>query len=226
MIGLIQARMSSTRLPGKVMKKIKDLPLIKYVWDRCKLSNLENWAIVTSEQESDNLLFDFCIKNEISCYRGSLDNVAERFLEATENFGHDSFIRINGDSPLIDPEIINRAINLYSSENYDIVTNAFPKSYPLGQSVEIVRLNTFSSIFSNKMNKDHYEHVTKYIYDNSGNYRIHNFRNFEDMSKYSTAVDTQSDFNKIEKIFHSLIKLKLMPDYSFLDVVELYPNND
>ena len=138
-LAIIQARMSSQRLPGKVLKEVQGRPLLDYVCKRISKSRLlQNTVVATSDHSSDDPVFEYCLNQGIECYRGPLEDVAGRFAGALLNYGAPAFLRISADSPFIDPELIDEAIRHFQSGKYEIVTNVFPRSFPKGQSLEIV----------------------------------------------------------------------------------------
>ena len=169
MLAIIQARLSSKRFPLKVLKNLRGKPLIMHVIDRVKLSKQINRIVVaTSIEKSDDELTDFLSKNGIFCYRGSLNNVANRMLMCASKYNANEFMRINGDSPLIDPEIIDNAALLNKKGNYDLCTNVLLRSFPKGQSVEIIKTKTLKKYILKFSNSDN-EHVTQYFYKNPKN---------------------------------------------------------
>ena len=113
----------------------------------------------------------------------------------------DSFIRINGDSPLIDPELIDLAVKLYKEETCDLLTNIFPRTFPKGQSVEVISSKPFIKFEEFKMTEEQKEHVTKYFYDNAKNFTLKNFKSTTNFSDLNFCIDTQNDLKKIETIF-------------------------
>ena len=117
---IIQARMSSTRLPGKVLITVANKPLIQYLIDRLSLCRmLGDITVATSLAQSDDLLESYCRVTGLQCFRGALDDVAGRFNAVLENYKHDAFVRINADSPLIDPDLIDKGISIFSEGDYE-----------------------------------------------------------------------------------------------------------
>ena len=144
MLCIVQARMSSKRLPGKVLMKIQGKTLIERVVARVSKSKyLTKIIVATSKNKTDLPLRKLCHKKKIECYSGSLTNVANRFLEVLNKFNSKSFLRISGDSPFIDPYLIDKCLIKFNTNNYDIVTNVLPRTFPIGQSVEIVKSSVF-----------------------------------------------------------------------------------
>jgi len=160
--------------------------------------------VATSSKKSDNELASYLKKIGVECYRGSLNNVALRLYNAAKKYRLNFFMRISGDSPLIDPQIINRAIEIFSkNRNIDLVTNVFPRTFSSGQSVEIIKTKLLESYIA-KMNATEKEHVTSFFYSNYKKFKIINFKN-KNSQKYKKnlkfSVDTKSDLLKILKYF-------------------------
>ncbi len=219
----IQARLNSKRLPNKVLMKINGKHLLKYLLERIeKIPNLF-FTIVTSKNKSDDDIYNFCQQNNINCFRGPLKNVSKRMLEAAMFYNADYFIRINGDSPFIDKSIIIKAIQIFEKGNYDLVTNVFKRTYPIGQSVEIIRTETFKTAFEKMSSQEHFEHVTKYFYENSSYYKIKNFSNKIDLSSYRLVVDLNEDFKRIKYIINEMKKSHHY--YTFEDLIKIYPKS-
>ena len=223
-IGLIiQARMSSQRLAGKVLHRVAGKPMLKYLIERldfCK--TVKDIVIATSIEKSDDPIASFCDDYGIKFYRGSLNNVALRFKEVLDIYKFDTFIRTNADSPLLDFNLINRAIKYLRNGDYDIVTNAFPRSFPVGQSVEVIRTSTFEQAYEKMSKPAHFEHITKYYYEHSEEFRINNFSNDKDLSSYRLVVDTPEDLKRIEKIIGSMTRPHT--EYGMDELIELYPS--
>ena len=202
MFCIIQARMNSKRLPRKVLTKINGKPLIQHVIDRVKKAKLVKKIIVaTSNNYTDRVLVNYLKKNKLNYFCGSLKNVAQRFEEIIEAYNIKSFVRISADSPLIDPQLIDLSIKKFLKEKYDIVTNVHPRTFPLGQSVEVLCSKIYLKNFK-KFNKiDRFkEHPPLFFYENPKKFKIYNIKNRKNYSKYRLCVDTKEDFNFIKKI--------------------------
>ncbi len=219
---IIQARMNSARTPGKVLRSINGIPLIDYLVSRLRSKHFGQICIATSNQPTDDLIEEFCIKNQIYCFRGPLDDVAKRMLNAANYFEIKAFVRLNGDSPLLDPEIVEKAIQIYCDGNYDLVTNAFPRSYPIGQSVEVIKTRTFKKVYSKMSLPDEFEHVTHYYYNHKNEFKIKNFKNNRNLSDYRMVVDTPEDLKTIERIICRMTKP--FSEYNLDELIELYPS--
>lgn len=201
MICIIQARYSSKRLPGKVLKKISGVEILKRVFNQVNKSKKINKIIVaTSNHNTDDRLVNFCIKNKINYIRGPLNNVFKRFYIILKKENFSSFIRITADSPLLDYSLIDKGINLFKRNKYDIVTNVFPRTFPKGYSVEVINSQIILDFLPKIKKKRHQEHLTSYFYDNSRKFKIKNFFNKINYSEINLSVDNISDLLKVKKI--------------------------
>ena len=199
-VAIIQVRSSSKRFPNKVMTSVNDKPLLHYVMKRVKKSkNIKKTIVACSVLKSDNSIVRFCKKNRYKIYRGSLNNVLDRYVRVCKKYKLKYFVRINGDSPCIDPNLIDKAIQIYKKNNCDIVTNVFPRTYPRGTSVEVIKSKCVLDLNKKKINSFFREHITSYFYNNYRNYRIINFNNRRNFSKINLSIDTKSDLKKIHK---------------------------
>ena len=148
MIIIIQARFSSKRLPGKVLKKCCGKPLLKWTIERISsIKKPPKIVVATSNNDSDDNIYRFCKENNIKCFRGSLNNVIKRMIDACEEYKSSHFVRICGDSPIIDPEILGNVLEISKTVDVDIITNTFHRTYPKGQSVELIKLSALQNLF-------------------------------------------------------------------------------
>ncbi len=200
MLAVIQARCSSKRFPNKILKIVYGKPLIHHVILKLlKSKKITNIVVATSNQKSDDNLVKYLKKKKIKFFRGSLKNVAKRILDLALLKKKTFFLRISGDSPLIDYKLIDQAISIFQkNKKYDLVTNIFPRSFPKGQSVEIIRTSILKK-YIHKMSKVEKEHVTRYFYKYSKNFYIKNFRNKLKIKFIKLAVDNKKDLAKILK---------------------------
>jgi len=214
--------MSSQRYPGKVLYKINGKPLLHYLLTSLKkCKNADQIVIATSIDSKDDFIEAFCIENGVTCFRRDLEDVAKRMLKAAKTVKADAFVRINGDSPLLDPRVVEQAISIYQNGNYDLVTNTFPRSFPVGQSVEVIKTSTFELAYQKMTKSDEFEHITKYFYNHSDDYKIYNFKNNINLSHYRLVVDTLEDMDRFEQIINSMDKPHT--DYCMNDIIALYP---
>lgn len=198
---IIQARMSSHRFPGKTLHLVHGKPMLGYLVERllaCR--GLSSFVVATSAHQSDDAIETYCRSENILCYRGELADLAARFCGALKEHAFDAFVRVNGDSPLIDPALIEEGIRLYLSTKPDLVTNVFPRTYPKGQSVEIMGRGFFSKHYPSLETEEDHEHITAFFYRNRSRFRILNFESEGDYSRVQLSVDNLGDMCKFKKI--------------------------
>jgi spore coat polysaccharide biosynthesis protein SpsF (cytidylyltransferase family) len=219
---IVQARMSSERLPGKVLRMANGKPMIEYLIKRLRQSEkIDRIIVVTSTEESDLPIVDYCARNNVECFRGSLNNVAERFKSVIEKYKIDHFIRICADSPLIDPDVIDRGIDEFENGDHEIVTNVLKRTFPKGQSFEIFRTSTFMKGYKNMETAEELEHVTSHFYKKPGEFSICNIESgVADRSKINLSVDTIEDF----EVFLSILDKMGRPflDYGWEEIVDIH----
>jgi spore coat polysaccharide biosynthesis protein SpsF (cytidylyltransferase family) len=209
MLVLVQARSSSRRFPRKILHRIYGKTLIEHVILKINKSKyIKNIVVVTSNNKSDDNLVNLLKKNNINYFRGELKNVAKRLLQAAEKYKKKYFMRINADSPLIDFKLIDLSIKIYLKKKYDLITNVFPRFFPSGQSVEIIRTSALKKNIK-KMSKIELEHVTSFFYKNYVNFSIKNFSVKKKPINMKLSVDTKKDLYLILK------KIKKKEFYSF-----------
>ena len=213
MLVAIQARTSSRRFKNKILHSFYGKLLIQHVLDKIKKSKKVKIIVSTSKNKEDDKLVRFLMSKKIKYYRGSLNNVAKRLYDTAISEKQNFFLRISGDSPLIDFRLINKIINIFEkNKNFDLITNIFPRTFPSGQSVEIIRTNTLGNNlkFFSKLDK---EHVTTYFYKNSSKFKIKNFTNKKKNKIKKLSIDTLNELKEILKIF---TKKKFL-NYSYLN---------
>lgn len=202
MLVIIQARTSSKRFKDKVLFNIYGKPLILHVIEKIKKSNKTDIIVSTSEKKEDDTLVKLLLKNKIKFFRGSLNNVAKRLYETAIFNNQKFFLRISADSPLIDFEIINKIINIHKrNKSYDLITNIFPKTFPSGQSVEIIKTKTLGKNlkFFSRLDK---EHVTRYFYKNPSKFKIRNFLNKNSSNLRKLSIDSPNDLKIMLKLYN------------------------
>jgi len=197
---LVQARMSSSRLPGKVLRPLAGRPLLSYLLERLvRCESLQRVVVATSADASDDPIADFCASQEVECHRGSLDDVAWRFLESADAAGLDTFVRVNGDSPLLDQRLVDHGVELFLREHCDLATNLLPRSFPEGQSVEVISVAALRRAHADMDPADR-EHVTTLFYREAALFEIRTFSAPEDWSAVRLVVDTEDDAQTMERL--------------------------
>jgi spore coat polysaccharide biosynthesis protein SpsF len=199
---IIQARMGSSRLPGKSMMPINGTPLLAYLI-KTILSVDSNIKIViaTSELPENDIIRSFAKEYNIDCVSGSETNVASRFvkiLEANPSFGY--FIRLCGDSPFFDVDLLKKGIDIMNGlEEYDIITSKYVEGYPMGSNLEIIKSSLYIDSFKSFNSPEQFEHVTPYFYKDIDKYHCHIIQCLDPNSNdpnFKLSVDTKEDFEK------------------------------
>lgn len=220
-IAIIQARMNSKRFPGKVLCEINGKPLLAYLIETVKqCRSLGAIFVATSAERSDDAVQDFCSRSNVPCFRGGQNNVAGRFKDILEIRRTSFFVRLCGDSPLLDFRLIDDAVRLYESGHYDVVTNLFPRSFPKGQSVEVLNTDTYLSAYEQFDREEDFEHVTKFFYRNAEGLRIRNVALKENLSEVNLSVNTSDDLEIFERIISHMHRAHWT--YELKEIVELY----
>ena len=199
---IIQARLGSTRLPGKVLMEIEGKPLLQYLIERLKKCQFVD-NIILAIPENDETGFAEYGKLDVDGYLGSELDVSDRFAGALREYPCESFVRVCADSPLLDPALVNDAIRLYKHKRPDIACNIHPRTFPMGQCVEVVNTATFLEERAHFSDSDK-EHVTSYFYSHAPDFDIVNFSHHKDVSDNSMVVDTQEDFDRVKNIIGRL----------------------
>ena len=218
---IAQARMTSTRLPGKVMKIVCGKPLLEHFINRLKrVKYADQIVIATTINDIDNQIVDLCKKLDISYYRGSEEDVLGRYYEAAVEYGGDIIIRITSDCPVIDPEVVDSLINFYTNniEKYDYVSNTLKRTYPQGMDSEIISFDTLKEAHFNAYDPFDREHVTPFIKMRPQQFRLYNILYWTDMSRYRWTLDTPEDLELISKIFDALFYQN--PSFSLKDMLD------
>ncbi|WP_420547773.1 cytidylyltransferase domain-containing protein [Curvivirga sp.] len=227
---IIQARMGSSRLPGKVLKKIDDLPLLGILVDRLRAKNPDQYNIIvaTTIQDIDDPIEKYCHEQDISVCRGSEKDVLGRYCDAIELYRPDIVVRITADCPLIDPDLIRMGVDYLINhyENTDYVSNTVKRTYARGLDFEVFKASDLIEINKTTDDSEDREHVTPYFYKNPAVYKIHQVTcegdNFED---YRWTVDTSEDFHFVEKVLKHFISKNMVETFDHSDVLDLLSLN-
>jgi spore coat polysaccharide biosynthesis protein SpsF len=203
MIGcIIQARMGSKRLPGKVMLKIdKKNPVIHYTLEQIKhCKYLDDIAVATTNLKEDDVIAEFGKNYGINLFRGNSTDVLDRYYECAKKFSYSKIVRITSDNPLIDPLIIDKIIKKFISNKFDYVSNTIERTFPYGTEVEIFSFSALEKAWKNSKNDYEREHVTPYIYDKYNQFKISNFSFHTNLSRLRWTLDTKEDLKMIKTI--------------------------
>ncbi len=217
---IIQARLSSTRAPGKVMRRVSGKPILGFMVESLgQCSEPFDLVIATSTEPDDDAIADYCASAGVACVRGDLNDVAGRYGQVLAQHPAEAFVRLCGDSPFLDYRLVDRAIDLFRNGEQDIVTNVHPRSFPAGQSVEVFATSSFLDGLGRMTDDSDREHVTPYFYRHGGRYTIVNFAAQRDLSSVRLTVDSETDFGH----FVSTVMCMNKPhwSYSYEDVLAI-----
>jgi len=218
----IQARMGSTRLPGKVLKNVMGRPLLDFLIERLRQSQeIDDIVILTSRQPADDAIVQFCMEKKVPFFRGSEEDVLERYYQAAARRSPDGIVRITSDCPLIDPEIVDEVIKTFR-EGYpgiDYASNTLERSFPRGLDVEVISSRALEEAHLNAKKSEEREHVTLYIYRHPERFRLKSIKLFPSCTHHRWTVDTPEDYALIKLILESLYPEN--PRFRLKDILEL-----
>jgi spore coat polysaccharide biosynthesis protein SpsF len=201
-LAVLQARMSSSRLPGKVMKFINGKPMIFYQINRILQSEkVDDLIVATSIDKSDDSLVEYLIEQNIKVYRGDLLNVFSRFCEIERIKKPSAIIRLTADCPFTMPQLIDQMVDVFYKEEVDYLSNTLQLTYPDGVDIEIIKNGVLEKLGSLQLSDLEKEHVTLGIINHSNLFLTKNFSNSVDISHYRWTVETEEDFNFVNNIF-------------------------
>jgi len=221
MLTILQARMSSTRLPGKVLMPLVGEPMLARQIERVRRAKRAGGIIVaTSDQDDDDPIAILCRTLEVDCFRGSLTDVLGRFYGAYRAFGPaEHVIRLTGDCPLADPEVIDAVIDCHISEEADYTSNVGELTFPKGLDVEVFRAAHLKTAFDEAADPYEREHVTPFFYRNPQRFTLANLACDPPMGDLRWTVDTQADFDFVEAVYETLYPRN--PNFTSAEVARL-----
>lgn len=219
---IIQARMGSTRLPGKVLKKVLGKPLLKYQLDRVSRSNyIDEILVATTEQHQDSKIVSLCQMMQIPYYRGSETDVLERYYEAACHMKADVVVRLTSDCPIIDPIQIDKVIKSYFLHQHPLQfsSNVLRRTLPRGMDTEVFSFQALEKAQEKVTSKTDREHVTRYMIQNPQEFNLTNVSNSKNYSHHRWTVDTIEDFTLIKQIIETLYPHN--PEFTLEDTLQL-----
>lgn len=202
---IIQARMGSSRLSGKVLKPILGTPMLEHQINRLiAIDNIDKFIIATSTEKDDDAIELLCNKLNLGCFRGHKNDVLDRFYQAAQVDMPKYIVRLTGDCPLIDAEIVSQVIDYHLLSNVDYTSNCNPATLPDGLDVEIFSFKALKSAWEQSKKPSEREHVTPFIRNNDDSFSCQNFNYHTDLSKHRWTVDEEKDFEFVHKIYTHL----------------------
>lgn len=209
-LALIAARTGSERMPGKVLKNLSGIPSLVHIFSILHESELtDDFAVITTVLEEDDKIEKLCIEHNVKVIRGSVHDVLSRFKTAIDKFKPKRVIRVTGDDPLMDPEIIDKVISGHCSGNYDYTSNIIVRTYPRGMDTEVIESDVLEKVWRTTSDRDDHEHVTLYIRRNPDLFRMHCIKNEKgDLSNLRLCMDREEDYELLKIIYEKLYKGK------------------
>lgn len=219
-VAIIQARMQSTRLPGKVLTDICGKPLIWHIINRVKKSKrINDYVLATSLNPADNRLAEWAVGDKVKVFRGSEQNVLARYYDAAVFSNAEIVVRITADDPFKDPVILDEVIDMLLIDNLDFAYNNNPPSFPEGLDCEVFTFQALQQAFQHAKDDFEKEHVTQYFYRHPGDFRQKNLQYHTDLSSLRWTIDTEDDLKMAKEVYESLFKESKV--FGFAEILEL-----
>jgi spore coat polysaccharide biosynthesis protein SpsF len=223
-VAIIQARMGSSRLPGKVLKEINGQPMLWHVIQRAQQSKRVDVVVVaTTVDAGDDAIERFCQENGIGCWRGSVHDVLDRFYQAARAFQADVVVRLTADCPLLDPAVIDLTIQAFEQSGADFAANRLPppfvRTYPIGLDTEVCSYVALERAWREASAVYEREHVMPYLYDTPGRFKVTVINAEQNHGAQRWTVDTPEDLELVRMIFE---RLSGQPNFGWRDVLALF----
>ena len=220
---IIQARTGSKRLPKKVIQKIdNNLTILDYVINQVKYSKkIEKIVIATTDLMEDDVICQHLDLRKIKYFRGSSEDVLDRFYQCAKKESAENIVRITADNPLIDPNIIDKTIEVYENKEFDLVTNTINRTFPYGTEVEVFSFDSLEKSWNNAKKPSEREHVTPFIRNPENKFLLTNIKNEEDFSFLRYTIDRTEDLKLVKEIIKNISTRPIL----LKDIITLYKNN-
>ena len=209
---IIQARMGSTRLPGKVLMSLNnEFTVLQHMINQLKFSKfIDSIIIATTDLPDDDIIEEEAKKLNLGCFRGKSDDVLDRYYTCAKKFNCKNIIRLTSDCPLIDPEIVDQIISNYKLEQFDYYTNVLNRTFPIGTDVEIFSFEVLEKMWNDATLSSEREHVTLFVKNQKTNFKIGNLENNENLKHIRITLDQEEDLVLIKKIISKLSKKPIL----------------
>jgi len=223
-VAILQARMSSTRLPGKVLKPILGKPMIERQIERLRLSNkIDRLVVATSNESGDDAISNYCQQINVGCYHGDLHNVLSRYYHAARAYQATTVVRLTADCPLADASVIDDVIEQHLTQGNDFTSNTKPSTFPDGLDVEVMQFSALEAAFKQTNDPFDCEHVTPYISKHPELFKIACHKHEPDLSHHRWTVDNREDFELVKFVYEQLYPQN--PNFSTDDIYQLLERN-
>ena len=225
-IATIEARMTSSRLPGKVLLPAQGKPMLARMVERLKLvPSLDGIVVATTVNATDDPIEALAAELGIGCWRGSEDDVLKRVLDAAHAFQVDVIVELTGDCPLIDPMIVEQCIQAYRASGVDYLSNVLERTYPIGMDTQVFATKILDDVAKRTSDPTDHEHVSLYIYRHPELYSLKNIAAPAELHdpELRLTLDTRQDYQMIDAVFAALLPTK--PHFSLADILALLKSN-
>jgi spore coat polysaccharide biosynthesis protein SpsF len=224
-VAIIQARMGSSRLPGKVLREIAGQPMLAWVVERARRAqSLDQVAVATTSEPDDDAIAELCRAIHAPVYRGSLYDVLDRFYQAARTFQAQTIVRLTADCPLIDPDEIDHTVGEFYSSGVDFAANRLPegRTVPIGLDTEVCSFVALERAWKEASLPFEREHVMPYLYDQPGRFRVllvHSSPNHGDLR---WTVDTPEDLELVRQV---VARFPGRTDFTYTEVLDLFASD-
>lgn len=224
-VAIIQARMSSSRFPGKVLAHLAGLPMIVFMARRvAHATRVDELIVATSTESSDDPLAHALAAHNVACFRGNLDDVLDRFVQAARHASADHVVRLTGDCPLMDPDLVDHGLAELARRGHDYVANVLPPSYPDGLDVECMTMQALETAWRDARKPSEREHVTPFIREGQSGLQASGWQGSADLSALRWTVDHPDDLDHVAALIRAGESLGLSPEhmdrFDFLRIIE------
>lgn len=216
---IVQARMTSTRLPGKVLMPVMGRPVMEYQLDRLREVPRTRLCVATTTNGTDGPIEDLCRKLGIAVHRGPEEDVLARYLEAAAAMQADPVIRVTSDCPLIDPDVVSRVIALYERGDCDYASNTLTRTFPRGLDTEVVSRRALEMAGREATRLADREHVTPFLYRQPERFRLCGLEHTGDLSDHRWTVDTVEDYRFVSEVIEELYPQN--PRFRMAEILDL-----
>ena len=226
-VAIIQARMGSSRLPGKVMLDINGRPMLDWVITRARRAKLvDDVAVATTTDVSDDPIEAYCKAQGVPVYRGDVFDVLDRYYQAARAFHADTIVRLTADCPLLDPYVVDQTVRRFYADGADFAANRLPppfkRTFPIGLDTEVCSFAALERAWKEANQKYQREHVMPYLYDEDGRFKVVVVNNPEDFGDQRWTVDTPEDLEFVRQV---VAGFGHFDDFNWMDVLALLDRN-
>ena len=211
--------MGSTRLSGKVLMKLEEQnTVLDFILNQLKhCTIIDKIVVATTILKEDDVIENLVRKHNVECFRGSPEDVLDRYYQCAKLYLFSTIVRITGDCPLIDPNIVDKIVRKFTSTNYDYMSNATVRTFPYGLDTEIFSFDTLETAWNSAKKMNEREHVTPYVYCNHNKFRIFHYKNRKNLSSFRCTVDEMDDLILVRNIVSKIKKRPILMN----DIVDL-----